>query len=102
MDNNDPGFLVQLGVKLPDLIAGFGGGVVNAIAMKRTDPWSIIGSMIVGALTANYLTEPFGHYLGTSPQTTGFLVGVAGMAICQGVIKASERWTPFKGGNGNV
>ena len=37
---DDPGFLIQLGVSMPDLIAGFAGGVVNAIALKRSDPVS--------------------------------------------------------------
>lgn len=92
---DDASLLVQLGVKMPDLIAGFAGGVVNAIALKRSDPWSIISSVVVGGLTANYLTESFSHYLGTGTGTSGFLVGVAGMAICQGIISAAKSWTPF-------
>ena len=92
---DDPGFLISLGVKMPDLIAGFAGGVVNAIALKRSDPWSIISSVIVGGLTANYLTDPFTHYLGTGQQTSGFLVGLAGMAICQGIIAGAAKWNPF-------
>jgi hypothetical protein len=90
-----PDFWLQIGIKMPDLIAGFAGGVVNAIALKRSDPWSIISSVILGGLTANYLTEPFSHYLGTGQGTSGFLVGVAGMAICQGIIASASRWTPF-------
>lgn len=93
--SNDPGFWVSIGVKWPDLIAGFFGGVVNAIALKRSDPWSILGSVIVGGITANYLTESFSHYLGTSPGTSGFLVGVAGMGICQGIIASATKWNPF-------
>lgn len=94
-DPADPGLLLQLGIKLPDLVAGFGGGVVNAIVFKKSDPASIISSMIVGALTANYLTEPVSHYLGTSANTSGFLVGLAGMALCQGIIEAAKSWRPF-------
>jgi hypothetical protein len=93
--SDDPGFLIQLGVKIPDLIAGFAGGVVNAIALKRSDPWSIIGSVVIGGFTANYLTEPFSHYLGTGQGTSAFLVGLAGMAICQGIISAAKTWSPF-------
>lgn len=94
-DASDPNILVQLGIKLPDLVAGFGGGVVNAIIFKRADPVSIIGSMIVGALTANYLSESFSHYLGTGQGASAFIVGLAGMAICQGIIEAAKSWRPF-------
>lgn len=93
--SSDPSLLVQLGIKIPDLVAGFGGGVVNAIVFKRADPASIIGSMIVGALTANYLTEPVSRYLGTSQSASGFIVGLAGMAICQGIVEAAKSWRPF-------
>lgn len=104
MSDGDLGLWAQLGVKVPDLVAGFFGGVVNAFVMKRADPWSIMGSMVVGALTANYLSDPIGRYLGTGSGTTGFLVGLAGMAICQGVLEAAKSWKPFgqtKGANGN-
>lgn len=92
---DDPGFLVQLGVKMPDLIAGLAGGVVNSFVFKRADPWSIIGSMVVGALTANYLSESVNHYLGTSTGAGAFIVGLAGMAICQGIVEAAKSWRPF-------
>lgn len=88
---NDPGFFVSVGIKLPDLIAGFAGGVVNALALKRADPKSIIGSVIVGGLTANYLSEFFQHYFGTSASTSGFLVGLGGMALCQGLIAGMSK-----------
>lgn len=94
-DSTDPGLLVQLGIRLPDLVAGFGGGVVNAIVFKRADPVSIIGSMIVGALTANYLTDSVSHYLGTGSGASAFIVGLAGMAICQGIVEAAKSWRPF-------
>jgi uncharacterized membrane protein YeaQ/YmgE (transglycosylase-associated protein family) len=94
---DDPGFLILVGVKLPDLVAGFFGGLVNAFVMKRSDPWSIVGSMVVGSLTANYLSEPIGRYLGTGIGTTGFIVGIGGMAICQGIVEASRTWRPFGG-----
>jgi hypothetical protein len=97
---DDPGFWVALGIKMPDLIAGFAGGVVNAIALRRSDPWSIIGSVVVGGLTANYLSESFAHYLGTGQGTSGFLVGVGGMAICQGIIASAARWSPFGSSGG--
>lgn len=94
-NSTDPNLLVQLGIKLPDLVAGFGGGVVNAFVFKRADPVSIVGSMIVGALSANYLAESFTRYLGTSQGAGAFIVGLAGMAICQGIVEAAKSWRPF-------
>lgn len=89
--------LDEIGIRLPDLIAGFAGGVVNAFVFKRSDPVSIVGSMIVGAFTANYLAEPAMKYLGTGAGATAFIVGLCGMAICQGIIAAARKWKPTKG-----
>ena len=96
---DDPGFLIALGVKMPDLVAGLAGGVVNAFVFKRADPISIIGSMVVGSLTANYLSEPISHYIGTSGGAGAFIVGLAGMAICQGIVEAAKSWRPFQSNN---
>jgi len=93
--SDDPGFFLSLGIKMPDLVAGFAGGVVNAFVFRRSDPVSIIGSMIVGSLTANYLSEPIGHYIGTGAGASAFIVGLAGMAICQGIVEAAKSWRPF-------
>ena len=92
---DDPGFLVQIGINLHDIVGGFAGGVVNAFVFKRSDPWSIIGSMVVGSLAANYLSEPIGHYVGTGAGASAFIVGLAGMAICQGIVEAAKSWRPF-------
>lgn len=97
---DDPGFLVMLGIKMPDLFAGFAGGVVSALTFKKSDPWSIVASMVVGAFTANYLGEPIGSHIGLSTGAAAFVVGVAGMAICQGIVTAAQNWKPTlpKGG----
>ena len=91
---DEPGLLFTLGIKLPDLFAGFAGGVVNAFVFKRSDPWAVAGSMVVGAFTANYLGEPATHVLGLSNGASAFIVGIAGMAICQGIIAAVQNWKP--------
>lgn len=93
--SDDPGFLAQLGIDTRAIIAGFGGGAVNSLIFKRSDPASVISSMVVGALTSNYLSEPIGHYLGTAPGPSGFIVGLASMAICQGIVEAAKSWRPF-------
>lgn len=98
---DDPGLLINLGLKLPDLVAGFAGGVVNAFVFKRADPWSVAGSMVVGAFTANYLGEPATHLVSSifggtaiSSGASAFVVGVTGMAICQGIMRAIQAWRP--------
>lgn len=99
---SDPaGLLSWLGVNVPDLFAGFAGGVVNAFVFKRADPMSILGSVVVGACTANFLSGPIGHYIGVSGGASAFVVGLGGMAICQGIVEAAKSWRPFSNRGGN-
>ena len=92
--SDEPSILLQLGIRMPDLIAGFLGGVTNAFVFRKSDPFSIVGSMVVGALTANYLGEMAMKYTGTSGGAASFIVGVGGMAICQGIVEMIRKWRP--------
>lgn len=96
-------WLAELGLRLPDLVAGFAGGVTNAFVMRRAEPVAIVGSVVVGTLTAAYLGEPAARALGTSGSAAAFIVGLAGMAVCQGIIAAVKRYRflshPTKGGD---
>lgn len=85
-------FLSIIGIQLKDLVAGFAGGVANAFVFKKSNPWAIIGSIVVGGLAANYLGETVGRILGTSPGFSAFVVGLAGMAICQGIVESAGSW----------
>lgn len=96
---DDPSLLRELGLRISDLIAGLSGGIVNAFIFKRSDPWSIIGSVVVGALTANYLSPIVGSYLGTNGPGVAFIVGLAGMAICQGIVETAKNWRLVTPGN---
>lgn len=87
--------LLELGLRIPDLIAGFAGGVVNAVVFKRSNPWAIIGSILVGMFTANYLGETFAGYLRVNVGTASFLVGIGGMAIVQSAMDVIQKWRPF-------
>ncbi len=99
MSAND--FLNSLGFHLQDLVAGFAGGVANSFVFKKSKPWAIIGSIVVGGFSANYLGSTISTLLGTSSGTSAFIVGLAGMAICQGIVDSAGSWTLFKGrGNG--
>lgn len=87
-------FFLTLGIHVQDMFAGFAGGVVNAFVFRKSDPWSIIGSMVVGAFTAGYLAESVSLLLHLSSGPAGFVVGIAGMAICQGIVTAAQAWRP--------
>lgn len=89
------GWLSQLGIHVADLVAGFSGGIVNAFVFKRSEPLAIVGSVVVGSLTANYLSQPVAHYIGTGDGASAFIVGLAGMAICQGIVETAKSWRPF-------
>ncbi len=92
----DVSFLISLGIHLPELVAGFFGGLVNCFVFQRAAFHSIAGSLIVGALTANYLFEIgikvtagwFGNY------SVAFVIGLAGMAVCKKIFDMVARWKP--------
>lgn len=88
----DSSMLSDLGLNLRDLLGGFAGGVVNALVFTRTSPWTAVGSMLIGALTANYLSDAAVAMLGLSPKPASFIVGLGGMAICQGIVGAIKNY----------
>lgn len=92
-------YLIEFGVKTQDLVAGLAGGVVNAFVFQRSNPVAIVGSVIVGALTAAYLTEPAAKLTGTTGGATAFIVGLGAMAICQGIVANIAKWRGPKGGS---
>jgi hypothetical protein len=93
-------WLHDIGIRVPDLLAGLAGGVVNAFVFQRSSPWAIVGSVVVGALTANYLGEPAARMIGggISGGAAAFIVGLGGMALCQGLVEAIKRWRPVSPG----
>lgn len=86
--------LDDLGISPQLLLAGFGGGLVNAFALKQASPLAVCGSVIMGAVTANYIAPivaelPWlGEKVGTG--ACAFIVGVSAMAIVQGIATAVQ------------
>lgn len=91
-----------VGIKLTHLLAGVAGGVVRAFLAGGS--WlAAVSSVVVGSLTAGYLTTPV--YKGakswfpalgsdtSSEHAIGFLVGLTAMLICEGVLKAARGWS---------
>lgn len=99
--------LTELGLRLPDLVAGFAGGVASSFVMKQSDPRAIVASVVVGTLTAGYLGEPATRMFGTAGYAASFIVGLGAMAICQGLIAAVRRYRflshpPARGGDNDA
>ena len=86
------------GLHVQDLVGGASGGIVSSFVMGRAGPLAICSSIIVGALTANYLGEPAAKIIGTGQGSTTFIVGLGAMVICQKIIDVIQRYNP--GGSG--
>lgn len=91
-------YLLDLGIRLPDLVAGAGGGLVRAILLKkgawaRSDVPNVSSSILVGGLSATYLGEPVARFFALTPTTAGFVVGLAGLVLCQIVVdQVVKHW----------
>lgn len=89
-----------VGIKLTHLIAGVAGGTVRAF-LSGEGFLAAFSSVIVGSLTAGYLTTPVFAMVRTyvelpadpsSEHAIGFLVGLTAMLICEGVLRAVRTW----------
>lgn len=80
--------LEDLGLNAKLLVAGFAGGVVHALVFKQAEPAAVVGSVITGTLTANFLAPVVSHYTGGWIDGGGcaFIVGLTAMVICQGLV----------------
>ena len=56
--------LDEFGLNTSRLIAGFAGGVVHTFVFKQTGALAAVGSVLTGTLTANFLGEAAGRYMG--------------------------------------
>jgi hypothetical protein len=90
-------FLSSLGFQLKDLVPGIEGGIAHVFLFRKSKPWDIISSIVVGGLAANYLGPTVSNVTGTPEGAAAFIVGLAGMAICQRIVESAGSWTPFKG-----
>lgn len=85
----------EIGISLQLALAGFWGGVVHALIMRRVSLIEVLTAVVVGMMTANYLGGVAVKYTGAPELATGFIVGLSGMIICRGIISAA---TSFKFG----
>ncbi len=87
----------DLGLRLQEAIAGFFGGIVFVFVTKNTKPIEAVGSIVVGTITANYLAG-YVTAVGLTPGASGFVTGLCGMALCQGIIAAARKNRNSNGG----
>jgi len=90
--------LDDFGLRVPDLVGGASGGIVSSIVMQRAGPLAMVGSVVAGALTANYLGEPAGKIIGTPMGATTFILGLGAMVVCQKIIDMLKRYGTAPGG----
>jgi hypothetical protein len=98
---DQPTIFTDLGIRLADFVGGLAGGTASAIGLTKSNFYNVMSSMVVGALTASYVTELVNHFAGLPDKPAAFFVGVAGMAICQGVTKSLGKWFPYTNGKSN-
>lgn len=97
---NKVDFLTSIGLNLKIMIAGFAGGLCNALVFRQTDPYTVVASVIVGTLSANYLGplafQMVGNWIGEPG--SGFFVGLGGMALCQALVELAKKYKAPTGG----
>lgn len=105
-NNLDPG-QTFLGVKLGHVLAGAIGGIIRTLVKpRRTMLQNILGA-ITGVFVASYGTPILSvladHYgLDTVPDESlegalGFLLGLAGMSLCEAILNKISSWGKSKG-----
>lgn len=92
----------DFGLRITSAIAGFCGGVTYVFVTKNTKPFEAIGSIVVGSLTANYLAGYLANMTSLAEAPAGFVTGLCGMGICQGIIAGAKRFRISAKGNENV
>lgn len=90
-------FLAQFGIKIPDLVSGIAGGMVNAMLFQRTTPGAAVASVVAGGLTSMYLAEPMAKQFGLTVGPSGFIIGLTAMVVCQGLMAGAQKWAASRG-----
>ena len=96
--------LEDFGLSAHRLIAGFGGGLSHAFVVRNTDPWVLVGSVIVGTLAANYLGPAAQHVAPTwiGDYGAAFIVGYCAIVILQTVETLARKYAAVIKKNGSV
>lgn len=79
-------FLLSLELNVKLIVAGLLGGIVHTFFFKQTDPYTILGSVVSGMFTSNYLAPTIAHLTGYSEGACGFVAGFGAMALCAAIV----------------
>jgi hypothetical protein len=80
-----------LGVKLGTTIAGFAGGVVSLAFLQGLSKTQALMAVVVGTLTAAYLTPAVVEKLAITPELqngAAFVIGLCAMSVIPAIKKA--------------
>jgi hypothetical protein len=92
---DDPSLITQFGVRAFDFIGGAAGGAVAGIIFPRSGIYAFLGSVVVGSMTAGYMTAWLTQYTGNFAGGISFVVGLCSMGICAGLVQFVKRALPF-------
>lgn len=84
------------GIKITNIIAGILGGSVRAFLVGGN--WfQYFISVFTGGVTAAYFSTPLTYspinYWQLPEGTVGFLVGLTGMLLCEGIMRYARSWS---------
>jgi hypothetical protein len=104
------GFFQAIGTDIPTVFWSFSGSVVAGVlgSPQRVEPWkmftAIVGGtfcgMAFGPVAPDLVNKIFNLGLKAGNAAT-FVVGVAGVPICRGMMAGAQRFFPRNNNNGN-
>jgi hypothetical protein len=72
-----------LGLDFKLIVAGAAGGLSIIYSFKKPESWELIAGLVVGGLTANYVTPVITDASKSTGLLVAFFVGTAGKWICR-------------------
>lgn len=89
-------FLKDLGINVSYLLAGLGGGLVNAIRSKG-GPWETVGTVTTGVCVAVWIGEPVAEIIHLPPGMICFLLGYGGVRSVEWIVSYGKMRLGIKG-----
>lgn len=83
--------LSALHLHAPDLMAGLFGGLVASFFDRNSRPWHIVGSVVIGMFTGNYLAAAIGEIIPSAHEAPAFVAGLVGRELCKRWINAAKH-----------
>lgn len=88
-------------VKVAPLVAAFFGAMAYAVILRVRNPFQLVGVVFVGLVVSYYMGPLIVQWLGEAgfsgvdveglQNAAGFVAGLSGMAICNGILAVAQR-----------